>query len=267
MDMYHTSNVVEIGTRTEDCGGCQRRTNCVWTGAGGELAEVLAGITPAARLLRVGEHLYRAGDPSGHIYIVRSGTLKDYVTSNDGEEQVVGFHLAGEVAGLDGLGGRHVNSCYALDTARVCQLPLSQVMAAASRSRTVRDGVFGWFGQRVRTSEEMLLLIGKRNAEQRMASFLLRLSGHQAARGFSATTFRLAMSRTDIANYLSLAVETVSRVLTRLQGAGIIDVERSRIDILDLPGLESVLEAGLAGETAPNRREHRAQSLARRTAH
>ena len=99
----------------------------------------------------------------------------------------------------------------------------------------------------------MLLLLGKKNAEERLATFLVNMSRRLHQRGLSATDFHLSMSRHEIGNYLGLAVETVSRIFTRFQEEGLLKVDRKHVQLLNLAGIEAVL-----GQSVPD--SHRVRS-------
>ncbi len=103
--------------------------------------------------------------------------------------------------------------------------------------------MFRLMSREISNESNMLILLGKRNADERLATFLLSLSQRYRQRGFSATEFNLSMSRNEIGNYLGLAVETVSRLFTRFQDEGILKVERKHIELLDLEALQSICDS------------------------
>ncbi len=178
-----------------------------------------------------GEHIFREGDPFEAIAAVRAGTVKTYVVDRDGREHVLGFHLPGEVIGLNAIDGEvYPCNAVALDTVMLCRFSFPQIAVLATRIPGVQKQLFRLL---CRDIGRAALLSGDWSADQRMAAFLIGLSRRLSERGFSATRFQLTMARTDIANYLRLAPETVSRVLRRFHEDGLLRVDRREVDLLD----------------------------------
>lgn len=192
-----------------------------------------------------GQHIFREGDPFGAIAAVRAGTVKTYVNDSDGREQVQGFFLPGEVIGLNAISReKYPCNAVALDPVMLCRFSFPGIAALASRMPGVQHQLFRLLSQDI---GKAALLAGNYSADERMAAFLVSLSRRYAARGFSPTRFRLTMTRTDIANYLRLASESVSRAFRRLQDARLLEVDRREIELLDLPGLEAMSSSILRG--------------------
>jgi CRP/FNR family transcriptional regulator len=188
--------------------------------------------------LHVGEHVFRTGDPFTFIAAVRAGTVKTYVVDDQGHERVLGFHLPGEVIGLDAIDAeRYPCNAIALDTAMLCRFSFSRMAELATRLPGLQRHLFRLMSRDIGAANR---LAGDWSADQRMAAFLLGVSDRLAARGFSPTRFQLTMARTDIGNHLRLASETVSRVLTRFQDDGLIRVDRREVELTDLPGLAAL---------------------------
>jgi CRP/FNR family transcriptional regulator, anaerobic regulatory protein len=184
-----------------------------------------------------GEHIFREGDRFDAIAAVRSGTVKTYVNDIEGREQVQGFFLPGEVIGLSGISeARYPSNAIALESVVLCRFSFSSMAMLATRLPGVQQQLFRLLSQDI---NKAALLAGNYSADERMAAFLVSLSRRYAARGFSPNRFRLTMTRTDIANYLRLASESVSRGLRRLQDDGLVRVERRDIELVDRPALKS----------------------------
>lgn len=185
-----------------------------------------------------GEHLFREGDPFEAIAAVRAGTVKTYVVDRDGREHVLGFHLPGEVIGLNAIDGEvYPCNAVALDTVMLCRFSFPQIAVLATRIPGVQKQLFRLLSRDIGRAA---LLSGDWSADQRMAAFLIGLSRRLSERGFSATRFQLTMARTDIANYLRLAPETVSRVLRRFHEDGLLRVDRREVDLLDPAALQAL---------------------------
>ena len=181
--------------------------------------------------LHAGAHVFRAGDTFEAIAAVRSGTVKTYTVDRDGHEHVLGFYFPGEVIGLDGIhGDRYPCNAVALDTVMLCRFSFPKISILATRVPGLQRELFRLLSRDIGRAA---LLAGDWTADQRMAAFLVGMSRRLSARGFSATRFQLTMARTDIANYLRLAPETVSRVLRRMQDEGLLTVDRREVELLD----------------------------------
>ncbi len=190
-------------------------------------------------LLHRGEYLYRAGEPFQALYMIRSGVIKTYFISEDGEEQILGFHLPGEIIGFDGIAeSQFPSNAMALDTSSICRLSFDSLEKHHRLAPQLQNALLKGMSHEILRHENMLMLLGKKKADQRLASFLLNRSTYQSSHGYSATTFTLAMTRTDIGKYLGLTVETVSRVLSRMQTQKVIEVHTNQIQILDLDALQ-----------------------------
>jgi CRP/FNR family transcriptional regulator len=169
---------------------------------------------------------------------VRAGTVKTYVIDPNGREHVLGFHLPGEVIGLDGIDGNtYPCNAVALDTVMLCRFSFPQISILATRLPGLQKHLFRLLSRDIGRAA---LLSGDWSADERMAAFLVGISRRLAARGFSADRFQLTMARTDIANYLRLAPETVSRVLKRFQDEGLLGVDRRELELLDRKRIEAL---------------------------
>ncbi|KAF1687169.1 transcriptional regulator [Pseudoxanthomonas broegbernensis] len=193
--------------------------------------------------LKPGDHVFREGDRFDAIAAVRAGTVKTYVTDRDGREQVLGFHLPGEVIGLNAIHGEHYPcNAVALDTVMLCRFSFPRIALLATRLPNLQQQLFRLMSRDIGVAS---LFAGDHSADERMAAFLIGLSRRLASRGFSPRRFQLTMSRTDIANYLRQAPETVSRVLRRFERDGLVQIKQRDVEIVDLPRLEAIALAVL----------------------
>src|SRR4029077_20993157 len=190
--------------------------------------------------MQAGEHVFRKGDAFQAIAAVRAGTVKTYVVDGDGRERVLGFHLAGEVIGLDAIDGEHYPcNAIALDTVALCRFSFPRMAELAARVPGLQQQLFRLLSRDIGTA---MRLAGDWSADQRMAAFLLGLSQRLAARGFSPRRFQLTMARTDIGNYLRLAPEHAHPVLKRFQDEGLVVVDRREVELADVARLEALAE-------------------------
>jgi len=216
------------------CQECSLNEICLPVGIGHEDLDRLDSIIDRKRPLTRGDHLFRVGDTFQSLYAVRSGSLKTYATSEDGQEQVMGFHLPGELVGLDAIAeGHHPLAAKALETTSICEIPFGDLETLSTELPGLQHQLLRVMSQEIRDDEQNMVVLGQKSAEERLAAFLIGLSGRFRRRGFSANQFNLSMSRSDIGNYLGLALETVSRLFTRFQNEGLLRVDRKHIELLD----------------------------------
>ena len=220
------------------CSTCHLRDLCLPCGLPELDTERLDGMMFARRKVAAGHPLYSQGDKFQFIYAVRMGTFKSSLTLADGREQVSGFHMAGELMGLDGIAsGAHASSAIALEDTEVCAIPYAHLNDLAMQSPSLQLVVARLMSREIVREHSLMMLLGSMNAEERLAVFLLNLSQRLKARGYSATEFHLRMSRAEIGSYLGMKLETVSRTFSAFQHQGLLDVDKRHIRILDLDGL------------------------------
>jgi CRP/FNR family transcriptional regulator len=219
------------------CSQCTLGDLCLPRSLSPEETERFEQIVSRSRPIQPGEHLFRAGDEFRSIASVRTGCFKSYVIDHEGQEQVLGFHLPGEIIGLDAIhSSHHIANVVALDTSAVCGLTFDNVASMARHMSGLQSELFRVMSHRI---GELETIAGDLSADERIAIFLVSLSERFSRRGYSDKEFILAMSRRDIASYLRLATETVSRVLARFQKAGIVKVDRKQVRIEDMGLLRS----------------------------
>ena len=230
-------------TTTSTCAACRLVDLCLPYGLQENEVEQLSTIIKKKRPLQSDQYLYAQGDDGESLYAVKSGSFRSFITSSEGVEQTIGFYLPGELMGLDVLkSGRFTSSIVALETASVCELPLSHLKALCATIPSLQTQLIRILGKEICSDQDKILLLGHRSAKAKIATFLLMLSIRYGALGFSNTHFNLSMRRHDIANFLGLTIETVSRQLAELNKHGIISVKRRSIQINDLELLKSIVE-------------------------
>lgn len=246
--------LIDPATFRVACQDCSLFQLCLPVGIDSADLELLDTIIKRRRPLKRGEHLFHVGAPFQGIYAVRSGSVKTYVPTPDGHEQVTGFHLPGELIGLDAISALvHPCAAKALETTSLCEIPYLQLGELCNRVPALQQQLLKIMSKELLHDQSLLLLLGKKSAEERLAALLLSLSGRYRQRGLSACEFHLSMSRNDIGNYLGLAVETVSRLFSRFQEDGLLQVARKHVRILDLDRLDAIA-SNLRGERADSAR-------------
>jgi CRP/FNR family transcriptional regulator len=240
--MLRTSNIREFrreAVRSQvACSRCSLGELCLPRGLTPDEVQRFEKIVNRSRPIQAGEHLFRAGDEFRTVASVRTGCFKSYVIDHEGQEQVLGFHLPGEIIGLDAIHScRHTANVVALDTSAICSLTFDSVSTMARHMPELQSELFRIMSQRI---AELETIAGDLSADERIAMFLMSLSERFARRGYSDREFILAMSRRDIASFLRLATETVSRVLARFQKSGLLRVDRKQVRIRDLDGVRKI---------------------------
>jgi CRP/FNR family transcriptional regulator len=229
-----------------NCGNCRLNSICLPLALENDDIQQLDQIIQRSKPLQKSQHLYREGDDFQSVFAVRSGALKAYKTTDDGREQVTGFYFPGEILGMDGISNNaHASSAKALETAAVCEIPFTSLEKLSSMMPSLQRHFFQLMSHEITEDQQLITLLSKNSADERVSSLMLSISARNARRKLSATQFRLPMSRVDIGNYLGLTVETVSRVFSRMQKMDILRVDNKEIKILDLPGLQAM--ANVAG--------------------
>ena len=224
------------------CASCSLRELCIPQGMTDDQLKLIDTVIERKKPVHKNDYLFRAGDTNRSIYAVLSGSVKTLVDNPNGEEQIVGFHLPGELLGMDGFSGdAHTCSAVALETSSVCEFPLESLDEVCHVVPSIQYAMRRIMGREVTKDHAMLLLLGRMSAEEKLASFLISLSKRMAQRHWKPTEFNLTMPRQDIANYLGLAVETVSRLFAHLQDAEIIEVDRRRVNICDMERLQAIV--------------------------
>jgi CRP/FNR family transcriptional regulator len=228
-----------------NCGNCRLNSICLPLALETDDIQQLDDIIQRSKPLQKSQHLYREGDGFQSVFAVRSGTLKAYKTTDDGREQVTGFYFPGEILGMDGISNNtHASSAKALETAAVCEIPFSSLEKLSSIMPNLQRHFFQLMSREITEDQQLITLLSKNSADERVAALMLSISTRNARRKLSSTQFRLSMSRVDIGNYLGLTVETVSRVFSRMQKMEILRVDNKEIEILDIQGLRNMANMG-----------------------
>lgn len=225
------------------CGNCRLASICLPLSLESDDIVQLDEIIQRSKPLQKSQHLYREGDDFESVYAVRSGTLKAYKTTDDGREQVTGFYFPGEILGMDGISNNmHASSAVSLETAAICEIPFTSLEKLSALMPNLQRHFFQLMSREITEDQQLITLLSKNSADERVASLILSISTRNARRKLSATQFRLPMSRVDIGNYLGLTVETVSRVFGRMQKMDLLQVDNKEIEILDTDGLRNMAD-------------------------
>jgi CRP/FNR family transcriptional regulator, anaerobic regulatory protein len=227
------------------CSTCALKKLCLPMGLDDVGVSRLDEIIGRRRRIARGESLYKLGDPFKNIYAIRFGHFKTYQLNPTGEQQTTGFQMAGELLGMEAISAeKHNCEAVALEDSEVCEIPFAKLETLLGQMPMLLRHFHRIMSQEITREQSVMLLLGNMRAEQRFAVFLTNLSARYAARGYSSSSFQLRMSREDIGNYLSLTIESVSRLLANFKKQGWLKVDKREVELLD-PALLKSLAAGV----------------------
>ncbi|WP_353249921.1 cyclic nucleotide-binding domain-containing protein [Salinisphaera sp. T31B1] len=216
------------------CSHCSLRYLCLPHGLSADDVVRLETLVDTGATIGTDRSLFEQGDAQQALYAIRDGSMKTVAVDEDGLEQILGFYFPGDLLGLDGFGNqRHQCTAIALEDSTVCRIPVERLGHLSDELPSLRHQLMRLMGQALSDEERLLLTLGRKNAEGRIASLLLTMRRRRQLRGLPEGALPLPMKRIELANFLSMRLETVSRVLTRLQRDGVIRVLPGAIDILD----------------------------------
>lgn len=239
---------LDLGQLRWTCRACALHALCLPASISPDELNSLDAIVRARRPLDRGQQLFASGARFQSLYVVRSGSFKTTLETNSGEQQVLGFHLPGEIIGFDALSDDiHRCNAEAMERSSVCEVPYAQLDEFASSVPGLRRQLMRIASREVVKDHEHLMMMGRKQAQERLAIFLRSLSERYRNLHRAPDTLELPMSRHELANYLGLVVETVSRLFTRFEELGVLEVNRKQIRIVDFAKLDE-----LAGEPSPS---------------
>lgn len=242
MSVQIVASPMDVHKLKTACSSCSLHELCLPSGLNTKELDAVDKVVNRRRPLKRGDFLFRSGSNLSSLYAIRTGFLKSCVLHDDGREQVAGFHMSGDVIGMDGIGsGHHVCDAVALEDCEVCEIPMVALEKLAGEIPSLQHHFLRIMSREITHDYGVMLLLGSMRAEERLAAFLLNLSQRFAARGYSSTEFNLRMTREEIGSYLGLKLETISRVLSRFQDEGLIEVQMKRIRITNVARLRELV--------------------------
>jgi len=234
--------VISIRDLKAHCSSCSMRELCLPLGLNAEDLQQIDSLIGSRVKLKKGDALYRAGDAFQSLYAIRLGSLKTTVLAEDGREQVSGYHMLGDIIGLDGIGTeRHGCQAVALEDTEICVLPFERLEDLARSVPQLQHNLHLFLSREISRDHNIMLLLGSMRAEERLAVFLLNLADRYRRRGYSSTEFVLRMTREEIGSHLGLKLETVSRLFSRFHEDGLIQVQGRAIKLLNAAALKELI--------------------------
>lgn len=235
-------NLAEIEQKQQiACEDCALHRLCLPLGLHRDDLVLLDKIVKRSQSYQPKQALFSTNELFSSLYVVRSGSFKTTISASNGREQVTGFYFPGEFIGLEALHSpSYQSTAVALETSSVCALPYQKVQELGEELPRLQSQLLTRLSKELAGDKNLMLLLGKKTSEEKLATYLLSLSKRFEQRGFSSKEFNLSMSRSDIANHLGLAVETISRVFTKFHDNGLIAIKGKTIALIDLPRLEAL---------------------------
>ncbi len=228
-------------TNKINCQSCSISELCLPFSLNDSELDLLDDIIQRKKPIQKNVQLYKAGETLHTLYAIRTGTFKTFIISEQGEEQITGFHLAGDLLGFDALGHKtHPSFAKALETSMVCEIPFDILDSLSSQIPKLKAQIMSLMSNELHNNSEILLLLNRKNAEEKLATFLTSYGRRLGARNLSALQFHLPMTRSEIGNYIGLTIETISRLMTRFQKEQLIKVENKCVTILDIDSLNKL---------------------------
>ena len=232
---------MNFATIKNACSSCNLRELCLPVGLSPSELEQLDELVYVRRRVKRGACLYCASDRFDAVYAIHTGFFKTCLGHENGQMQVMGFHMAGEIIGLDGINtDRHACDAVALEDSEVCVIPYPRLEEISRQVQALQHHFNKILSREIEQDHRAMLLLGSTRAEERLAAFLLNLSLRFAARGYSADEFNLRMTREEIGSYLGLTLETVSRLFSKFHGDRLLSVRNKQIRITNPHGLQQL---------------------------
>jgi CRP/FNR family transcriptional regulator, anaerobic regulatory protein len=192
---------------------------------------------------RRGEVVVYRGERSSGLHVIRCGSCKSVLVAPSGLELVAGYHIAGDVLGVQTvLGKPHEATIVALEDSEVVVVSWDSAKQLAARSEVFRDDLWHLVAHDLARQRDATLMLGVMRAEQRLAWFVLDLADRFRDRGYSSSEFTLRMTREDIGSRLGLTQETISRLLRRFHREGLLQLHGRVVKVIDRGALRDIVD-------------------------
>jgi len=217
---------LDSGADTGRCRDCLARPACFSSGLAPSQLALLTPIFLATRTIKRGDMLFRQGDVALNLYAIQSGSFKLSVVLPDGRQPILGLRLPGEPLGLDGVStGIHTHDAIALEDCTVCLISLSKLEDLTRNLPPLQRGVYRWIGGEITLQSKQLMRMNGIPDDERLSDLIDEIAQRLNRNGLASAPYRLHLTRDELASYLGLKLETVSRTLTRLEGEQRIDLQ------------------------------------------
>lgn len=223
------------------CSNCGLQKICFPTGLSKDDTEKLDSIVDRGPVLHKGDYLFKSGDPFESLYAIKAGAVKVYSISASGAEHIYGFFLPGDVLGVEALStGEHNCSAVAIDTCSVCEIPYSQLGSLSLQIPALNQQVFCLMSKATNDSRLHSEILSKKSAEQKVASFIESIASKFQSRGYLYSEFSFGALHRDVAKYLGLTPETLSRVLSKFAKEELVEWRSKEVRIFNKQQLQKI---------------------------
>ncbi len=224
-----------------ECNNCGMYNLCQLAGLDDINTDVLDSVVNRKKQIPNGSILFDAGEKFRGVFAVKSGMFKTVTYFDDDREQIIDFYLPGELIGLDAVNSdTYSYKVVAMEKSSICEMDLEAIKNLDDKFVDFQAGLIHALGRKVRMDQYQAILISAQSAEQRLAVFLIGLSSRFQAHGLPAEEFRLSILRKDIANYLGLALETISRMFKAFEQQGLIETCGRRVQLTQYDELKKL---------------------------
>lgn len=236
-----------VNPNAVSCNACSLNKICLPHGLSDKEVLELESCIEKTTKFKKKQVIFKSNDIISGVYAVKSGSIKTSISNADGQEQVLEFHLPGDMLGFDAFNaGKHICDAVALEDTFICKIPMEAFDSLCHRFPNLRKEMRHQLGKEIEHNQRLLLALGQQQTDERFATFLLQMSEHFQSRGFSSKEFSLPMPRQDLSNYLGMAVETLSRIISRMTENGLIRIEHRMVFIVDNDKLRSLAHSSRA---------------------
>ena len=228
-------NIRRIKHATATCKECFLFNSCLPKSLNHSELKRFESLRQDKTQLKQGEYIFKQGEKLESLYVVRAGSYKSCSPTLDGGETIGGFYQPGKILGLNAIAGDiHPDSAKTLEKSSVCEIPYNALMSLCYQIPNLQKQYINMICNELLESQDIKIITSKNTVESRLASYLVGISLRRKKRGYNATDFRLCMTRIDLANYLCVANETLSRAFSRFKNEGIITTNCRQIKLIDL---------------------------------
>ena len=223
------------------CSNCHLRGACLPRNSPSTFVSDISGLIKVRRRVPRGGELYGRGEPFNALYAIHSGSFKSVAVTRVGHKKVTGLHLPADLVGLEAISGRvHEHEAVALEASEVCVVPYDDLLRLTSWVPELQTHLLTALSAEISRDNGLLLRLGSMSADERVAAFVLGLSARYERLGHTGMLFRAHLNRMEIASFLGLSSETVTRVFSRLQHAGLIETKANELRITNVNGLHTL---------------------------
>lgn len=227
----------KIKCQNDTCQCCKLLSLCLLKDFKDDELNNISKLIDGHYILPAGKIFCYAGENFDYLYMIKSGSAKDTMISMSGNEQITDFYFPGEIIGLDAIStGKYAFNTVTLEPSVICIIPFEALLILAQKMPSLNSRLMHLISQKL-LNRTHFMMNNHHTAEQRLAAFLINMADRYKCSGLPSKNYQLSMSRHDIGSYLNLTPETVSRIFTRFQAAGILIVHKKYIKLTNITQL------------------------------